>query len=265
MGVDLIMKSSLVRKTLDNITVLFVAFENFDNYVNRRNKEYEIYLKETTNTEEKLTPSSNNDTRMNNMQNTITSNSRVDTEITNFNNGNNNSEKNSTYNENKEIGNFNMLKTSQKSTKICINRNSNIYKDENTTATDFMKRLNFEKVKNDTAKILPPVLNTESNFRQSDGKRNNIYKSMFKDEELKKNFNRRSLDKKEKIPFKKIFSLEKRKFNSKYLDENEDSNKFSSDNNNLQSSDYKSKYHHEKIVKRIDDVNVMSKKLHTEI
>ena len=36
MGVDMIMKSSLMRKTLDNITVVMVAFHNFENEVNKR-------------------------------------------------------------------------------------------------------------------------------------------------------------------------------------------------------------------------------------
>ncbi len=43
MGVDLIMKSSLVRKTLDNITVLFVGFENFENFINKKIKDIEGY------------------------------------------------------------------------------------------------------------------------------------------------------------------------------------------------------------------------------
>jgi serine/threonine protein phosphatase PrpC len=37
LGVDMIMKSSLVRRTLDNVTVLLIAFQNFENTVNNYN------------------------------------------------------------------------------------------------------------------------------------------------------------------------------------------------------------------------------------
>jgi hypothetical protein len=34
MGIDLIIKSSLVRRTLDNVTAVLIAFQNFENYFN---------------------------------------------------------------------------------------------------------------------------------------------------------------------------------------------------------------------------------------
>lgn len=37
LGVDMIMKSSLVRRTLDNVTVLLIAFQNFENTINNYN------------------------------------------------------------------------------------------------------------------------------------------------------------------------------------------------------------------------------------
>ena len=50
-GVDMIMKSALVRKTLDNITTVMVAFENFENKINEliavcKNNEYERFTTE---------------------------------------------------------------------------------------------------------------------------------------------------------------------------------------------------------------------------
>jgi hypothetical protein len=49
-GVDMIMRSALVRKTLDNITTVMVAFENFENKVNElialNKHEYERFTTE---------------------------------------------------------------------------------------------------------------------------------------------------------------------------------------------------------------------------
>lgn len=91
MGVDLIMKSSLVRKTLDNITVLFVAFENFENFINKRNKEYEIYQKQNLKTDVNI-----NNTNIpsigprKNTNYSSTSRAQTETENLNLNNNNNN-------------------------------------------------------------------------------------------------------------------------------------------------------------------------------
>jgi phosphosulfolactate phosphohydrolase-like enzyme len=37
-GVDMILKSSLIRKSLDNVTCVMIAFDNFDNICNKKDK-----------------------------------------------------------------------------------------------------------------------------------------------------------------------------------------------------------------------------------
>lgn len=264
MGVDLVMKSSLVRKTLDNITVLLVAFENFDNYINKRNKEYELVKKDNLKTE--ISQPKKFRFGVNSL---YSSASRIETDNFNcfnvekiFNKTSNNKEmeKGNKFNLNK---NKNTITNFQKNNENYMGFNIKPYSEENY-GTQRTNRLNFEKMKNENINNnkLPPVLNTESNFRQSEDKRNNLFKNIFNaNDENMKYLNKigmnEYMNRTNKIPIK-LNSFENKKFSNQEEDDiSEDSNTISFDNieNVCESSDFKSKYNHEKTFKNFEEDN----------
>jgi len=169
MGVDLIMKSSLVRKTLDNITVLFVAFENFESFINKRLKDIEGYKKENLKTEETKLSRKISEGK----DNSIYSALRVETE-----NVINSDRIFNKISRNKDIDNKDNIKNKGNRTRINIKSiETDLYKKEISSGFDVMPCLenNFgspkrnkiviDKIKNEKKNRLPPVLYTENNFR----------------------------------------------------------------------------------------------------
>lgn len=277
MAVDLIMKSSLVRKTLDNITVLFVAFENFQNYVNFR--EHDFFKKENLRTEISQSKNLSN----NKKDNPMSSSTRVNTDNIHsinvdkiFNSPQKNKNKNlSSTNNGKKEGVIKNTHTNFNKKDNYMIFNTKPYLDENVKDEKFDK-MKLEKLKTDSNQNnanykLPPVLNTETNFRQSDNKRINYFKNMFNGDESRKNSNRLSLndfkDSTNKLPIK-VISLDNKNSQMKNIEdhsEDEDSNKFSINHfDEKYESDFKSKYNHENMVKKFEE-QLNSKKLHTEI
>jgi hypothetical protein len=237
MGVDLIMKSSLVRKTLDNITVLLITFENFDNYLNKKRREFDIIKYENLNIKTEVSQS--NKKRLDSLgndNNIISSSSKI-LETENHHSINvdrllNLSSRNSMDKEDKK--NFQLNKNKYKNTlsnlKIDSNKKSFIQDNNKNHGGQRIVKINFDKLKieNITNNVnyninrkLPPVIvmNTENNFRESDDKKINLYKNIFNLDEKKRRLNKLSLNdlknnsKKIPIPIK-LISLENKRSTS---------------------------------------------------
>ena len=245
MGVDLIMKASLVRKTLDNITVLMIAFENFETFINTRNKEFDTYKKEKLLTEELHIKKI-----LNEGKDISSSALRVETEnILNSNNPFNKTYKLKEENEN--------LKNKGNKTKVNFK----------STEVDFLKTQSSDpkggspKKNNLKGNKLPPVLYSENNFRESDN--SNFKKSVYNNEDLKKNIYYDKLNMggvpSKKVPIKVI--------KKDYDNENDSEDMFEQvEENAFGTTDFKSKYNHEKNrMKKNDDEKITMRRFNTEI
>jgi hypothetical protein len=180
MGVDLIMKSSLVRKTLDNITVLFIGFENFENFINKKLKDIEGYKKENLKTEEPKLSRKISEGKDTNYISTSSIRMKTENIVINSDEIFNRTSKNKEFDHKDGYGNGIGIKI--KANKLRINIDS-IEADINNKeiSSGFDKKSSMEnplnlnspkrnkmvldKIKNDNINKLPQVLYTENNFR----------------------------------------------------------------------------------------------------
>lgn len=261
MGVDLIMKSSLVRKTLDNITVLLIGFENLENFIINRNKEkdkeqreLDNYKHNTLKTEEtklKRKSSEGKDissslTRLE-TDNIISSDkiyNKTSRNLMDF-EGNNSKEKknkNKLNNFKGTTGNdfFNTNKKDKKEISTGFAGFEVTPMNENTLSFGSPKRnrIVLDRIKNDKINLnkLPPVLYTENNFREmnnNENNKNNIYRSsIYNSNTENKNGHFEKLkifgmENSKKIPIK-VISLNSKKTGNN--NNNEEENNISSDN-----------------------------------
>lgn len=275
MGVDLIMKSSLKRKTLDNVTVLLIVFENLENFLKKKFKDIDIYKKENLKTEE---------TRQKRMscdgKDISSSATRVETD--NF----ISTDKiyNKTY-KNFKDSDKDLLKKSKKN-KISFKNTLNdfnrrdfeiIPNSDSKFKSPKRNRVVLDKIKNDKGNKLPPVLYTENNFRESENNKNNFFRNYLYSsvDDFKKNSNSGQFDKfkigqdsSKKIPIKVISLNSKKKnnnnFNNNYEEEDSDADlNDANEENKFTSRDFKNKFFND--INRVKEDKINYKGVYTDI